>query len=453
MVNGRENWASKIGFVLAAAGSAVGLGNIWRFPYVTGEHGGAAFLIIYLIAIVLIGYPVMVTEISLGRSTQKNPVGAFKALAPNTSWWLVGALGVLTGFVILSYYSVIAGWSLAFMVNSLGGFPQGIEAAEELFMGHITGVGTPILYHAIFMVLTAGIIAAGVVKGIQRAVQFLMPILAILLVLVVLRSLTLEGAGEGLAFLFAPDFGAVTGNTFLSAVGQAFFTLSLGMGAILTYGSYLSNKDEIPGSAAQIIGFDTGLAIVAGLAIFPAFFALIGTEEVAMESVGLVFITLPAVFAEMPMGTIFGFLFFLLLSIAALTSAISLLEVVVAYVIDEHHWPRTMAAVVVGAIIFVVGIPPILGYSTWDGFSFAGMDILDTYDFFADSIFLPLGGVLTSIFAGHVWGTRNVIEEANRGNVSFRVGYWISPLLKYVIPLGVFVVMVFGVLEALGIIG
>ncbi len=448
MVNGREHWASRLGFVLAAAGSAVGLGNIWRFSYVTGEEGGAAFLIIYLITIFLIGYPLMVTEISLGRNTQKNPVGAFKSLAPGSPWWLVGALGVITGFVILSYYSVIAGWSLAFMVNSLGGFPEGIEAAEGMFIGHITGIAAPVIYHAIFMALTAGVIAAGVVKGIQRTVKYLMPVLAVLLVLVVLRSVTLEGAGEGIAFMFAPDFGEVTWTTILRAVGQSFFTLSLGMGAILTYGSYLSNQDEIPGSSIQIVGFDTILAIVAGLAIFPAVFAF-GFDP--GDGPGLVFVTLPAVFAEMPLGTLFGFLFFLLLSIAALTSAISLLEVVVAYVIDEHNWPRSMAAIVVGIIIFVVGIPPILGYSAWSGFEFAGtgMDILDTYDFFADSIFLPLGGVLTAIFAGYVWGARNVVDEANRGLPSFRIGMWIAPLLMIVIPLGVLAAMVFGIYETL----
>lgn len=446
MVKGRERWASKIGFVLAASGSAVGLGNIWRFPYVTGEYGGAAFLIIYLIAIVLVGYPIMVTEIAIGRKAKKNPVGAFKALAPTTPWWLVGALSVLTGFVVLSYYSVIAGWSLAFMINSLGGFPEGIGVAASIFEVHTSKVLEPIIYHAIFMTLTVVIISAGVVKGIQRAVKFLMPVLTVLLILAVIRSVTLDGAGEGLAFLFRPDFGGVTAETILSAVGQAFFTLSLGMGAILTYGSYLSNKDAIPGSCVQIIGFDTVLAVIAGLAILPAVFALGFSPR---EGPGLVFVILPAVFGGMPLGTIFGFLFFLLLSIAALTSAISLLEVVVAYVIDEHYWPRGFAAVIIGIIIFIAGIPPILGYSAWDGVSFAGMNILDTYDFFAESIFLPLGGVLTTVFAGHVWGARNVIKEANRGNVSLKVGYWIAPLLKYIIPLGVIMVMIMTIIEDL----
>ncbi len=438
----REQWGTRLGFVLAAAGSAVGLGNIWRFPYVTGVEGGAAFLIIYIVCIVFIGYPMMVTEISMGRNTLRNPVGAFKALAPNTPWWLIGGLGVLTGFVILSYYSVIAGWSLSYIFKAAAGFPEGIDAADAMFGEHITGLGGPIGYHFVFMVLTAGIIAAGVVKGIQRVVKILMPLLAILLLLVVFRAVTLPGAGEGLAFMFAPDFSAVTPQTFLAAIGQAFFTLSLGMGAIITYGSYLSKKDEVPNSAVQIIGADTAIAVLAGIAIFPAVFAL-GFEPGAGP--GLVFVTLPAVFAEMPAGTLFGFLFFVLLSIAALTSAISLLEVVVAYFVDEKGWPRKQAALVLGAVIFVVGIPPILGYSVWaEAGTFAG-DLLDTYDFIADSVMLPFGGALTAFFAGHVWGIKNVSDEANEGAGNLRIGNWIAPFLKYVIPAGVLIVMLFGI--------
>ena len=446
MPDQREQWKTRLGFVLAAAGSAVGLGNIWRFPYVAGVEGGAAFLILYVICIIFIGYPVMITEISMGRTTQRNPVGAFKALAPNTPWWVVGGIGVLTGFVILSYYSVIAGWSLSYIFKAIGGFPVGIEGTEGLFIGHITGVAEPIIYHLIFMALTVGIIAAGVVKGIQKVVELLMPVLAILLLVVVFRAVTLPGAGEGLAFLFRPDFSQITAETFLAAIGQSFFTLSLGMGAIITYGSYLSKKDEVPNSAIQIIGADTGIAILAGIAIFPAVFAL-GFEPGAGP--GLVFVTLPAVFAEMPAGGLFGFLFFLLLTIAALTSAISLLEVVVAYFVDEKNWPRKKAAVVLGAVIFVVGLPPVLGYSVWSGATTFAGDLLDTYDFIADSVMLPLGGALTTIFAGHVWGAKNVADSANEGANKLKIGLWIEPFLKYVIPIGVIVVMLFGIYETI----
>ncbi|OWZ83633.1 sodium-dependent transporter [Natranaerobius trueperi] len=444
--NSREQWGSKLGFVLAAAGSAVGLGNVWRFPFATGEHGGAAFLFLYLIAVVLIGYPLMVTEISLGRKSRKNPIGTYKNLAPDTPWWLVGGLGVITGFVLLSYYSVIAGWSLSYIFRSLGGFPEGIDAANIMFETHISGLLEPILYHLIFMVITVGVISAGVVKGIQKVVEMLMPVLAILLVAVVFRSVTLEGAREGISFLFRPDFSAVTAKTFLSVIGQSFFTLSLGMGAIITYGSYLSNKDDIPTSSIQIIGADTLLAIISGLAIFPAVFAL-GFDP--GEGPGLVFVTLPAVFAEMPLGGIFGVLFFILLTIAALTSAISLLEVVVAYVIDEKNWPREKAALTVGGVIFLIGLPPILGYSVWsEATTFAG-NILDTYDFIANSVMLPLGGALTSIFAGHALGSKNIVEEANKGATSVKIGNWVAPLLRYVIPISVLVVMLFGIYQTI----
>jgi len=441
---GREQWKARVGFVLAAAGSAIGLGNIWRFPYVMGEQGGAAFLIIYIIAIILIGYPAMVTEISVGRSTQKNPVGAFKALAPGTPWWLVGALGVLTGFIILSYYSVVAGWSLSYIVKSLVGFPSDPEMAAQLFGDHIAGVAEPIIAHLVFMAITIGVIAAGVVKGIQRVVTVLMPILVILLLVVIVRSVTLAGAGEGLSFMFTPDFGVITGETFLSAIGQAFFTLSLGMGAILTYGSYLSSQDDIRKSSVEIIGADTALAVLAGIAIFPAVFAIGLPVD---DGPGLIFVTLPAVFAEMPLGSAFGFIFFLLLSIAALTSAISLLEVVTAYFVDEKGWPRKKAAVLMGIIIFLVGVPSALHAGVLGDVSLAGMSVFDVFDFVADSVMLPLGGALTVFFAGHIWGVNNLMDEANKGTVKGKIGTWIIPFVKYIIPLAVIVVMIIGIIQ------
>jgi len=446
MNGAREKWTSKAGFVLAAAGSAVGLGNIWRFSYVTGTNGGAAFVIIYLVAIILIGYPMMVTEVAIGRKSEKNPVGAFKALAPNTPWWLVGALGVFSGFVILSFYSVIAGWSMAYIFKAIAGFTPGTDFAD-VFVGHITGTGVPIVWHAVFMVLTLGIIAAGVVKGIQRWVKILMPVLAILLVVLVFRALTLPGAGEGLAFYLAPRFEDVTAGTFLAAIGQAFFTLSLGMGAMITYGSYLTREENVADNGGWVVGLDTAIALIAGLAIFPAVFAL-GYDPAAGP--GLVFITLPAVFAEMPAGSLFGFIFFVLLSVAALTSAISLLEVVVAWLVDEKEWPRVKASVVIGIVIFVIGIPTSLGMGPWSNITIIGMEILDFYDFVASELALPIGGALTAIFAGHVWKARTVIDETNDPPGAIKIGNWYGVLVKYVIPIAVFVVLITTLIDFFG---
>jgi len=446
----REHWSTRLGFILAAAGSAVGLGNIWRFPYVTGMNGGAAFIVIYLIAIILIGYPMMVTEITLGKKTQKNPVGAFKALAPNTPWWLVGALGVCTGFVILSYYSVVAGWSLAYIFRAIDGFTPDMDFANLFYttigvdIGEGPNIITPIIWHLVFMGLTVGIIAAGVVKGIQRWVKILMPVLLILLLVLVVRAVTLPGAGAGLAFYLSPDFSAVTGQTFLDAIAQSFFTLSLGMGAIITYGSYLDKGSTIGDNGAWVVGLDTGIAIIAGFAIFPAVFAL-GLEPGAGP--GLTFITLPAVFAELPAGSFFGFLFFLLLSIAALTSAISLLEVVVAWLVDEKNWTRAKASVLMGLIIFLVGIPTSLGYNVFGEFSFLGFDVLDTYDWFANALFLPIGGLLTAIFVGHVWQAKRAQDFANDPPGKIRIGDWYLVLIKYIVPIAIIIVLVFGLID------
>ncbi|MFW6306174.1 MAG: sodium-dependent transporter [Bacillota bacterium] len=434
----RENWTSNIGFIMAAAGSAIGLGNIWRFPYVTGTNGGAAFLLIFIGCIVFVGFPVVVAEITIGRKTAKNPVGAFKALAPNTPWWLVGALGVLSGFVILSYYSVVAGWSMAYVFKALGGLEAGADFAG-MFQDHISGFGVPLLWHAAFMLINILVISAGVVGGIQKVAKTLMPLLLLILIVLVIRSVTLPGAGEGLSFYLNPDFGAVTAQTFTDAIAQSFFTLSLGMGAMITYGSYLSKKDNVSDNAVYIILFDFLIALLAGFAIFPAVFAL-GFDPGA--GAGLVFITLPGVLAEMPLGSLFGVLFFLLVTIAALTSSISLLEVVVAYVVDEKGWDRKKAAQTMGTIIFLVGIPTILGYSTWSGFSFLGMDVLDTYDWIANNIFLPLGGMLTAIFAGYVWKAQNLIEEANSAPGKIMLGKGYEFFLKVVAPVGIFIVMV-----------
>ncbi len=440
----RENWTSKLGFILAASGSAIGLGNIWRFPYLTGTNGGAAFLFIYLACIIFIGYPVLIAEMSLGKKTAKNPIGAFKQLAPDTPWWLVGALGVLAGFVILSFYSVVAGWGMAYTVKAIGGFSPDADFAA-MFGNHISGVGGPLFWHAAFMFLTIAVIGAGVVKGIQKVVKILMPILFFIIIIMIVRALTLDGAMAGLSFYLKPDFSNIKLQTFIDAISQSFFTLSLGLGTMITYGSYLSKNDSISDSAGYVVIFDTAIAFLAGFAIFPAVFAL-GFDPAAGP--GLTFITLPAVFAEMPLGGLFSFLFFILLTIAALTSSISMLEVVVAYLVDEHHWNRKKASYLFGFLIFLFGIPPLLGYSSLSEIRFLGMDILDTYDWFSNSLFLPIGGLLTSVFVAHIWGAKNAVNEANDNSDILKVGQIFVFLLKYIVPLAISIIIILNIVSS-----
>ncbi|HNS32395.1 MAG TPA: sodium-dependent transporter [bacterium] len=440
----RGFWSSGKGFVIAAAGSAIGLGNIWRFPYMAGMNGGAVFLLIYLFTVVLIGYPLFINEMIIGRKTHLNPVGAMRAIAPGSPWWLAGALGVFTGFIILSYYSVVAGWSLAYIFKSVtGGFREGINSLD-IFRDHISNPLSVISWHAVFMFLCIVIIAYGVEKGIERSVRVLMPLLGLLLVFLIIRSMTLPGSIEGLMFFLKPDFSEITGKTFLAAIAQSFFTLSLGMGAIITYGSYLSKKDEIPVNALSVVGLDTLVAVMAGFAIFPAVFAL-GFEPASGP--GLTFITLPAVFSKMPAGEFFGFAFFVLLSIAALTSGISLLEVIVAWAVDEKSFSRKKASVIFGTVIFLIGILPALGYSILQDVKFRNMDILDNFDWFANSIFMPLGALLTAIFTGYAWRSKNACMEANLVKSRIKVGTWWVFLIKYIVPVAIVAIMVVGLLS------
>lgn len=435
----RENWVSKAAFILAAAGSAIGLGNIWRFPYVVGTNGGAAFVIIYLIIILIIGFPLMVSEISLGKMTQKNPVGAFKALAPDTPWWLVGAMGVLSGFVILSFYSVVAGWGLAYILKSLQGVFT-VSNTEDIFVGHITQGIQPVVWSFSFMVLTTVIITLGVVKGIGRSVKYLMPTLLVLLVMLVIRALTLEGAMEGVRFYLQPDFSEITFDSLLSATGQAFFSLSLGAGAMLTYGSYMKKGDDVVTSAVWVILLDVGIALLAGLAIFPAVFALGFDPSVGA---GLAFVTLPAVFAAMPLGNLFAFLFFLLLSIAALTSAISMLEIVVAWMVDEKGITRLKATIGIAILIFILGIPASLSIGAVD-ISIFGISFFDLLDLLQERFLLPIGALLTSVFVGYTLKGSKLRLEVNQDSQKLKLGAWFDILIQYIVPTAIGGILIAG---------
>jgi NSS family neurotransmitter:Na+ symporter len=443
MNNRREHWSSKLGFIMAAAGSAIGLGNIWRFSYVVGNNGGAAFVFIYILIALLIGYPMIITEITMGRESQKNAIGTFRTLAPKTPWWIVGALGVIAGFVILSFYSVVAGWSLAYLFKSVfGSLPEGTDFAG-VFNLHITSTYSPLIWHGVFMFLTLGIISAGVVKGIDRTTKILMPLFFVMLVILAVRSLTLPGASAGIAFYLKPDFSELTARSILCALGQVFFTLSLGMGCMITYGSYLGKKDNVVTSGAWVVGLDLAVALVAGLAIFPAVFAL-GFDPAAGP--GLAFITLPAVFSKMPGGIIFATIFFFLLFVAAITSAISLLEVVVAWLVDEHKWNRKKASLLMGFIIFLIGIPASLSLGA-KSINFAGISFFNFLDFMQESILLPLGGILTAVFAGYVWTAKRTRELANKNTNKLKIGRWFDLVIKYVVPMAVAIVMIIGLID------
>ncbi|SMB95038.1 neurotransmitter:Na+ symporter, NSS family [Desulfonispora thiosulfatigenes DSM 11270] len=449
----RESWGSSFGFIMAAAGSAVGLGNIWKFPYVAGESGGAVFLFIYLICALLLGFTVMLCEHALGRNSQQDAVGTFKKIAPGKKWWLVGAIGVLASFIILSFYSVVAGWTLAYIFKSVIGSLAGLQLTEYsgFFSNFISNPVEPIIWQSIFMIITVIIVVAGVQSGIEKWSKVLMPALFAILLLIIVRSLTLEGSMEGVKFFLSPDFSKINSTVVLSALGQAFFSLSLGVGAMITYGSYLNKRSNIPSAAFMIIALGILVAVLAGLAIFPAVFA---TGMSPSGGPGLIFMVLPAVFSKMPFGHFFEIIFFILLSIAALTSAISLLEVLVAFIKDQLKWTRKKAAIISGVLAFIWGIPSSLSQGIWSEFLFKlpGQKpkvFFDLMDFFASNILMPIGGICVCIFTAYIWKTNNAITElSNNGKYRYSwLPLW-GFLVKYIAPIVIFLVL----LQGLGIL-
>ena len=443
----RDTWGSKAAFVLAAAGSAVGLGNIWGFPTVAGQNGGAAFLLIYLAAVALIGAPVMLAELIVGRRTQKNPVGAFKALAPRSMWVVVGGLGVFTGIIILSFYSVIAGWTLSYIFKTITGtFVAGVDT--EAIYNELAGNAVPaISWHLLFIMITIYVVLGGVRDGIERWTKVLMPVLFALLVLLAIRAVTLSGAEAGLAFYLKPDFSKVTGAVILSAIGQAFFSLSLGMGAMITYGSYVSKRDDLVSSAAWVTFADTTIAILAGLIIFPTLFHA-GLEPGA-GGPGMVFVVLTSLLSSIPPapygGVIFGTGFFMLLGIAALTSSVSLLEVVTSWAVDERGMSRRKAAISLGAVAFLIGVPSALanGAVSWlTNLPGIGMDFLSFLFMLFGQYSLVIGALLISLFVGWVWGVKAAGEEVRENDGEFPLGRTWGFLIRFVAPSAIVAILV-----------
>ena len=454
----RENWGSKFGFIMAAAGSAVGLGNIWRFPYITGTNGGGAFVFVYILCVILIGAPLLFNEIALGRLTSKNPVGAFKDTGANRIWISLGAsLAILVSFFVLSYYGVIAGWTIGYIFKSL--FNNAMVFEDFVSNGPVI-----ISLLAVFLVITLIIVLGGISGGIEKAAKFLMPLLFLLIFVVIIRSLTLEGSMAGVDYYLNPDFSKISGKTILAALGQAFFSMSIGWGIMITYGSYLSKDSNIVSSGLWVGFLDAGVALLGGLMVFPAVFAF-GKQPDAGPS--LVFQVLPDVFTEMPGGNIVGAIFFLLLAVAALTSSISMLEVPASYFIDEKKWSRKKAAIFVSVLLLIMGIPSALSYGGSEFFTNLSIPQLDggqtsdgwfgMLDYYFGTLFIVVVALFTSLYVG--WGMKidlvkdeiahgsNIFTRRFLGNISF-ASIWVF-FIRYVCP--VVILLVF--LDMIGLFG
>ncbi len=441
----RDNFGSKLGVVAAAAGSAIGLGNIWKFPYITGVYGGGAFLFVYLGFILAIGLPIMLSEFVIGRKGGRNPFGAFKKLAPNTPWKYVGLMGVAAAFMILSFYGVIAGWSIEYVIKSLGNQFHEKSPAElnTLFSTFQESTITPVLFQLLFMVATGAIVMIGIKKGIEKFSKILMPVLVLIIIILDVKALSLDGAAEGLRFLFYPDFSKLTSEGVLSALGHAFFTLSLGMGTIITYGSYINKKNNLIHTAIQVTVADTVIALLAGIAIFPAVFAF-GIEEASGP--GLVFITLPNVFELMPGGYFFSILFFVLLTIAALTSSISILEVAVSYFSEELKIKRRNATILATVLISFLGILCSLSMGIMKDVTFFDLNFFDLLDWISANMLLPLGGMFIALFTGWYLGRKKIKDEILHGGYIskfFLNGFLF--LVKILAPVAIAVVFLHGI--------
>lgn len=441
----RDSFGSKFGIIAAAAGSAVGLGNIWKFPYITGQNGGGAFLLIYLLCVLLLGVPVMISEFAIGRSGKRNVFGSFKSLAPDSPWYFVGIMGVVAAFVILSFYSAVAGWTLEYIVKSLtiGFGNQSTGELSKAFSSFLAHPLRPVIWQLLFMLLTALIVVGGIKNGIERYNKFLMPILVFFLLLLCVRSITLPGSEKGLSFLFKPDFSRVNIKTILFAMGQAFFSLSLGMGALITYASYFRKTDNLGRTAMTVSLADTIIAILAGVVIFPAVFSF-NIEPTAGPS--LVFITLPEIFSHLPLGNLFGLVFFILLAVAALTSTVSVLEVVVAYFSEELGISRKKATVLASVSISILGIFASLSFGPLSSFRLFGKSIFDLLDFIALNILLPGGGLLIVIFVGWYLNGKFVLNEvSNSGELKVKYFPVYLFIVRFIAPVAIAAIFIYSV--------
>ena len=448
MAEKRSSFTGKIGFVLAAAGSAVGLGNIWRFPYLAAKYGGGIFLLVYLVLAVTFGFALMCAEIAIGRKTGQSAINAFKTL--DKRFGFIGVIAAIIPAMILPYYSVIGGWVTKYLFAFVSGDAVA-SAADTYFTNFIAKPVEPIGWFLIFMGLTALIVLFGVEKGVEKVSKIMMPVLVVLTLIIAVYSMTVDGAMAGVRYYIMPDFSRFSATTVLAAMGQLFYSMSLAMGIMITYGSYMKKEVSIEKSVHQIEIFDTGIAFLAGMMIIPAVFAFSGGDEAALgKGPSLMFITLPKVFNSMPGGAFIGAAFFLLVLFAALTSSISLMETVVSIVRDKLGWGRKISCLAVFIFCVVLGIPSSLGFGVWDFVTVAGLSILDMFDFVSNSVLMPIVAFLTCIFIGYIIKPKALIEEIELG-APFKAKTLFTVIIKYVAPVCIVLILLSSVLDVLGV--
>lgn len=444
----RSNFSSKLGFVLAASGSAVGLGNIWRFPYLAAKYGGGTFLLIYLILAVTFGFSLMIAEVALGRKTGLSAISAFRSL--DKRFGFLGILAAAVPIIIFPYYCVIGGWVIKYFSVFISG---GVHAAAEdsYFTGFISGTFEPLGWFFLFIALTALVVVCGVEKGIEKVSKFMMPILVVLTLIIAVYGLTLDGAMEGLVYYIKPHMSDVSAKTILAAMGQLFYSMSLAMGIMVTYGSYMKKENNLESSVRQIEIFDTGIAFLAGMMIIPAVFAFSGGDRTALGAgPGLMFITLPKVFASMQMGAVIGVIFFVLVFFAALTSAISLMETIVSFFMDKLHWARKKSALFVFILALIMGAPSSLGFGPLGFISWKGMSVLDLMDFISNSVLMPIVAFFTCIFVGFIIKPAVIADEVKVTDGKFKAENLFTVMIKWVAPIFLVVILASSVASALG---
>ncbi len=446
----RSGFSGKLGFVLAAAGSAVGLGNIWRFPYLAAKYGGGMFLLVYILLAITFGFTLMVAEISLGRKAQLSAVSAFAKF--NRKFTFVGYLASVVPIIILPYYSVIGGWVTKYLVAFCSG-NMSAAAQDGYFNSFISSTGEPILYFAIFIALTALIVLFGVEKGVEKVSKFMMPVLVVLSIGVAIYSACLPGAMEGVIYYIKPDLSHFSITTVLAAMGQLFYSMSLAMGIMITYGSYMKKDVNIESATRQISLFDTGIAFFAGLMIIPAVFSFSGGDESALgQGPGLMFVTLPKVFGSIPGGTFIGALFFILVLLAALTSSISLMETVVSIVMDKFGLKRKSSCLLVFIGSVLLGLLSTLGYGIWSEVKIIGMQFLDFFDFISNSVIMPIVALITCLFVGYVIKPNAIIEEVENGGARFKSKKLFVVMIKYIAPVFILLILISSVLNTFGLV-